>query len=329
EPVLHGLALGDNLKVDERVRFRLHRDAPLLLVHLVPLQCLRPEFGGAIRVLAIDDDAVQFPHDRPQFLHKLVAAHDAGRLLVHDHVHAGRLAGGEGALDGGADLVWLGDELAVAAHPLDDLVVATVVAEHARDHALLAVHGALADGDLAPLAVVADDGDDGDVEAHKGVEVEAVEPEGTVAVHHEDSLVRIDAMDGHAEAGADAERAEGARVVPLAGLVYGQDLRGVADDVAAVSHDYGVLVHEVRHLRAEAQRMDRLAIAGHPLLHLRARLVLLHSQLAEPAIVVAFVAGQLCRDRLEERLRVRLDRQVDVVVTAELDRVGVDLNRLG
>src|SRR3972149_4081042 len=38
-------------------------------------------------------------------LHELVAAHDARRLLVHDHVHAGRLAGGEGALGGGGGQV--------------------------------------------------------------------------------------------------------------------------------------------------------------------------------------------------------------------------------
>src|SRR5207237_6499073 len=158
-------------------------------------------------------------------LHELVAAHDARRLLVHDHVHAGGLAGGEGALDRGADLVRLSDELAVAAHALDDLVVAAVVAEHAGDNSILAIHRALADGDLAPLAVVANYRDDGDVEAHEGVEVESVEAEGAVAVHHEDALVRVDAMYRHAEAGADAKRAERARVVPLAGLVHRQDLR--------------------------------------------------------------------------------------------------------
>ncbi len=49
-----------------------------------------------------------------------------GGILVHDHVHAGRLAAGEGALDGGADSFGLGHELAVAAQALDDLVVAAL-----------------------------------------------------------------------------------------------------------------------------------------------------------------------------------------------------------
>src|SRR5207247_4578568 len=50
---------------------RLHRDAPLLLVHLVSLERLRPEFGRAVRVLAVDDDTVQLSHGR-SFLHELV-----------------------------------------------------------------------------------------------------------------------------------------------------------------------------------------------------------------------------------------------------------------
>src|SRR3990172_6978111 len=73
-------------------------------------------------------------------LHELVAAHDARRLPVHDHVHAGRLSRREGALDGGANLVRLRDVLPVAAQPLHHLVVAGVVAQDAGDHPLLAVH---------------------------------------------------------------------------------------------------------------------------------------------------------------------------------------------
>src|SRR3989304_594700 len=73
-------------------------------------------------------------------LHDLVAAHDARRLLVHDHVHAGRLPRRECALDGGADLVRLRDVLAVAAQPLHYLVVAGGLARGAGDPAPLAVH---------------------------------------------------------------------------------------------------------------------------------------------------------------------------------------------
>ena len=54
----------------------------------------------------------------------------------------------------------LGDELAVAAEGFDDFVVAGVVAESRRYDALFTVHLFLTDEDLAPLAVVADDGDD-------------------------------------------------------------------------------------------------------------------------------------------------------------------------
>src|SRR6266540_6650787 len=72
-----------------------------------------------------------FPIIVPQFLHELVAAHDTRRLLVHDHVDAGWLARSEGALDGTPDVVGLRDVFAMSAHPLDDLVVAAVVAEHA------------------------------------------------------------------------------------------------------------------------------------------------------------------------------------------------------
>src|SRR4029450_4784320 len=96
------------------------------------------------------------------------------------------------------------------------------------------------------------------MEAHKGVEAEAVQTEGAVAVDHEDAFVRVDTVNRHAEAGADAERAERAWVVPLPRLVPGQDLRGVTYDVPAVPDDDRVLVDEVRHLGAKAERVDRL-----------------------------------------------------------------------
>ena len=216
----------------------------------------------------------------------------------------------------------------MAAHAFDDLVVAAVVAQHARDDAVLAVHRPLADGDLTPLPVVADDGDDRDVEADESVEVEAVEPERAVAVDHDDALVRVDGVDRHAEASADAERAEGARIVPLPRQVHRQDLRRVRDDVAAVADDDRVVVDEAGDVGAEAERVDRIAVAGHPLFHLRARLVLLLAKAGEPLGVVGLGAGQLGGRCFEEGAGVGLDRDVDVVVAAEFRRVGIDLDQL-
>src|SRR5687767_1482000 len=53
-------------------------------------------------------------------------------LVVGDHVHHGRLAGGEGAFQGGPDLVRLLDEFAVGAQLLGDTVVARVAEIAAR-----------------------------------------------------------------------------------------------------------------------------------------------------------------------------------------------------
>ncbi len=82
--------------------------------------------------------------------------------------------GGEGALERGLDLAGLLDQLTVPAHGRDNLVVARVVQVNRN---VLAIEGALRPHHLAPGSVVADDADDGQVEADGRVEFEAVEAE--------------------------------------------------------------------------------------------------------------------------------------------------------
>ena len=97
-------------------------------------------------------------------------------------------------------------------------------------------------------------------ETHERVEVEAVEAEGSVAVHHQHALARVDDARRHAEAGAHAKRPERARPHELRRPVHRQHLRREADDVAAVADDGRVLVDELRDLVAEAQRVDRVGV---------------------------------------------------------------------
>src|SRR5215468_2390754 len=111
-------------------------------------------------------------------------------VLADLHVDQRRLSGGRGALERGADLLWTLAVLAVPAERLDDLVVAGV-GKLGGDQSVPAVDGALRSHHLAPRAVVAHHADDRQLEAHRGVVLEAVQPERAVAVDDDDALARM------------------------------------------------------------------------------------------------------------------------------------------
>src|SRR5262249_23868768 len=158
-------------------------------------------------------------------------------VLADLHVDQRRLSGGRGALERGADLLWTLAVLAVPAERLDDLVVAGG-GELGGDQSVPAVDGALRSHHLAPRAVVAHHADDRQLEAHRGVVLEAVQPERAVAVDDDDALSRMRGMGGQRERHPDPQRAERARIHPGALAGHRDDLRSGRHDAAAgTEHD--------------------------------------------------------------------------------------------
>ena len=212
----------------------------------------------------------------------------------------------------------------MAAQRLYHLVVAGVIGETGANDAVLAVHALLSDQDLAPLAVVPHHGDHGQVEAHQRIEVEAVEAEGAVSVHHQHLLLGMHILGGDAKAGAHAQGAQRAGAHELAGEVDWQYLRRKPDDVAAVADDDGVLIDERGHVVAEAQGMDGYRVGVDPALAKLGYLRLAVAQPLEPLVVLRFAVAQLAAQLLEQRARVALKADVELPVAAELRRVDVD-----
>ena len=95
-------------------------------------------------------------------------------VRVGDDIDTGRLARGEGALDGGANLGGGGHELGMGAEAFGHEVV-TGRAKFSADDAVGAVPGPLAVANHAPALVVVDDDDDRDLVADGGVKLSDVQ----------------------------------------------------------------------------------------------------------------------------------------------------------
>src|SRR5437773_11690482 len=126
----------------------------------------------------------------------------------------------------------------------------------------LAVERELRVTDLSPAAVVADDARERQAEAHRRLELHPVQPQGTVAGDQEDTPFRMEELRGERERRADAETAERPGVEPLPRPVESHDLRGAADDVAAVADDDRLRRHDARDLRGEAVVRHRHLLGG-------------------------------------------------------------------
>mmetsp|Transcript_22202 Transcript_22202/g.54239 ORF Transcript_22202/g.54239 Transcript_22202/m.54239 type:complete len:204 (+) Transcript_22202:15-626(+) len=170
------------------------------------------------------------------------AVSEVGHADVHvDERRAAVGGGGERAAVLVAELVVARDERAVAAERRRHAVV-VVLDERARHVVVEDAH--LIAVDLPPRAVVAHHAHDADAEARHGVELHHTVAARAIAPdeHHVHVGPRELGADG--EAGADAERAERPRVEPLARPARPQHVRRGAHEVAAVGHQYRVVVHE-------------------------------------------------------------------------------------
>ena len=132
-------------------------------------------------------------------------------LRVDGDIEASGEAAGEGTLEGGLDVGGVGDVFAVATHGLHDAVVAGGI-ERSGDGTIRPDHLLLDEADVAPTGVVADDADDGEVEAESGVELEAIEAESAVTVDDEHFFVGEEVFGGDGKGCADTEASERAGV---------------------------------------------------------------------------------------------------------------------
>src|SRR5688500_9916361 len=121
-----------------------------------------------------------------------------------------------GALQRGCDVGRIAHFFAVSAEHLRELVVLHLAERVAHPAAVLTVLLDLPVADLVHRRVVADDPDEREVEADHRLEVPAREAEGAVAEEADDLLVRPRVLGRHRERDADAERAQRARVHPVA-----------------------------------------------------------------------------------------------------------------
>src|SRR4051795_4305823 len=267
----------------------------------------------------------------PLLVHRLVHGPRRERVRVHPHVDERRLAALARALDRRPDLVRLGDLLAVAAEHLRELAVAHVRQLVADIAPIRAVLLDLAVADLVHVRVVADDADERQVEAHRGVEVEAGEAERAVAEEAHDLTVGVGLLGADAERHADADRPERARVHPQAGALRLHDAAGEGDDVAAVADEPRVLGEGLVDLVREAQRVDRRGVLHEARQALLLEALLLGAERLEPALALLGLAAALrgLGDLAEDRARVADEAEGDVAVLADRLVVHVDLDDRG
>src|SRR5579883_1821907 len=157
-----------------------------------------------------------------------------GFFGVDEDVDAGGEAGGEGAFERGSDFFRSLNQFAIAAEGFDHFVVANAGAEFRRRR--MADNRALRVLDLPPRAIVADDGDDGQLLAHHALKLHAVQAKRAIAVQDKHLLTGAGKLRGHGEAGAGAQRTHRPRIEPVAGSVDVDDAPAIAYDVAAVAH---------------------------------------------------------------------------------------------
>src|SRR5258706_8448046 len=123
--------------------------------------------------------------------------------------------------------------------------------------ALRSVLCELAVADLVHRAVVADNGEIGNLEAVGGFHVEGGHAEGAVAVVTENLLLRIPEPGGDSEAGPNAERTEGAGIHPLTRAARAHGLRRDRHHVTTVTDVDRVVGQELIDLVRHAVRIDR------------------------------------------------------------------------
>src|ERR1700679_3776317 len=164
------------------------------------------------------------------------------------------------ALQGRRYLRGVAHLFAVAAEHFGELAERNVAEQIAHAAPLLAVFRQLAVADLVHRGIVADDREIGHAEAVGRLHVEGRHAEGAVAVVAQDFLGRVREPRRDRKSGAHAERAESARIHPLARAPRAPSLRRDGDYIAAVADVYGVVAQEFVELPGDTVGMDRHAV---------------------------------------------------------------------
>src|ERR1700728_1961572 len=221
----------------------------------------------------------------------------------------------------------------VAAEHLGELAERHVAEQVADVAALLAVLGELPVADLVHGGVVADHCDVGHAKTVGGLHVERRHAERAVAVVAQHLFFGMGEPGGDRKAGADAERAERARIHPLSRAARPHGLRGDRYHVAAVADVDGVVGKELVELPGHTVGVDR-RVVGFEQRHELFRggafrgAQLLHPLLARLALVLLETAGGRLQHRAENRAGAADQPEIDVAVLADGAVVHVDLHQL-
>ena len=95
---------------------------------------------------------------------------------------------------------------------------------------------------------------------HRGIELQRVHAERSVAVHDDDLLVGLGDLGADSERQSDAHGAEGSGVEAVTRRESRHRLAAVVQDFLPVDHQDGVALHKILDLVAQPKRMDRYLV---------------------------------------------------------------------
>ncbi len=157
--------------------------------------------------------------------------------------------------------------------------------------------------------------------------LDAVQPEGAVAVHEDHPRFRTRELRGHGVAGAHAEGAERTRIHPDTRPLHGERVGRRRDEVAAIADDDGVFLDVFGDLGAYAERPWGIALVLHLPGHLGELHALHLADFLEPVAALARLHAGF--ERSEHLAGVARDAEVDAAVVAEHRSVEIHLHDLG
>src|SRR6266699_6142703 len=110
--------------------------------------------------------------------------------------------------------------------------------------------------DLPPCSVVAYDGHCRQLLAYHALEFHAVESKGAIAMQDQHLLAGTGELRGHRETCARPQATHRAWIEPVARFIDIDDSPAIADDIAAIAYNGGVLVDKVAYLAAQTHGVN-------------------------------------------------------------------------